>query len=114
MDDNVITWNPVDRSSNFVLVTSLQTVQDTKDLCSVPARARGVRHCEANLLCRIDNEDRTDCKGDATVLLKRVEVVLRDHIVEKSDVAICVSDDWELYRGVGRLVDVVDPLVVRA
>jgi hypothetical protein len=39
---------------------------------------------------------------------------LRDHIVEKSDVAICVSDDWELYRGVGRLVDVVDPLVVRA
>ena len=112
--DDVLALLPIDRCRNTLLISCLQAVDDPKDLCSVPARARGVRHCEANLLRRIDNEDRTDCKSDATVLLKRVEVVLRDHIVEKSDVAICVSDDWELYRGVGRLVDVVDPLVVRA
>lgn len=112
--NNVLALLPIDRCRNTLLISCLQAVDDSEDLCSVPARARGVRHCETNLLRRIDNEDRTDCKGNAAVLLKRVKVVLRDHVVEKSDVAVCVGDDWELYRGVGRLVDVVDPLVVRA
>jgi hypothetical protein len=40
-----------------VLVTSLQTVQDTQDLRSVPACACWVRKDEADGLLGVDDED---------------------------------------------------------
>jgi hypothetical protein len=61
----------------------------------VPSSRRGVSHRKTNLLGWVDNEDGSNRKGDAAVLGKVVQVVLRDHVVEEGNVAVGIGNDGE-------------------
>lgn len=111
-DNHVLSSRPVDRRRNALLVRQLQGINNPQHLRSVPSRRRRVRHSEADLLFRVNDKDRANGECNAAFLSQAIEVVLRDHVVEKGDVAVCVGDDGELNGGVGSLVDVFDPFVV--
>ena len=65
MDNNIITWHPVDGSSDAVLVAGLQGVDDAEHLGGVAAGGRRVGHDEADGLLGVDDEDGADGEGDA-------------------------------------------------
>lgn len=111
--NDIVTNSPVDWCDNALLVTSLKTIDYPQNLGCVAASACGVVHLESDLLRRVDDEDRADSEGYA-LLLNVIKVVLRDHVVEKGDFSVGVGDDWELHGSVLCLVDIVNPLVVRA
>jgi len=111
--NNVVSLLPVNRRDNTLLVAHLQAVNHTQHLGRVPARGRRVHHAQANLLGRVDDEDGADGESDSALFGQAVNVLLRDHVVEPGDVAVCVGDDGELESGVVDFVDVRDPFGVR-
>ena len=111
--NNVIANRPVDRRNDTLLVTSLKRINHPQHFCRVATSASRVVHLESDLLGGVDDEDGADSEGNS-LLLDVVKVILRDHVVEESDLAVGVGDDGELDGCILRLIDVVDPLVVRA
>lgn len=61
---DVIPGDPVDWSSNAVLVTSLKRVDNAEDLGGVAAGGGWVREDEADSLLWVDDEDGTDGESD--------------------------------------------------
>ena len=57
MDNHIITWNPVDRSRDLVLVTSDQGVDDTENFGGVAAGGGRVGQDETDGLGGVDYED---------------------------------------------------------
>lgn len=110
-DDDILTNLPVDRRSNTLLITRLKRVNDSKHLCAVATRRCGIHHGQANLLLRINDENRANGKSDS-LLCSIIEIFLIDHVVEESDVAVVVGDDGEREVGVAELIDVLDPALV--
>jgi hypothetical protein len=65
VDNDVVTWHPVDGGCDAVLVPRLQAVEDTEDLGRVTTSGRGVGEDEADRLLGVDDEDGADGEGDA-------------------------------------------------
>lgn len=110
--NDIVSDVPVNGGRDALLVGSLQGVDHTENLGGVTAGRRRVEHDQADLLGGVNNEDRAD--GESNALLREVvQILLGDHIVEEGDLAVSVGDDRELHGGVGHLVDIVHPLIVR-
>ena len=62
------TWNPVDRSRNFVTISCLQRIDDSQHLGSVPARARRIRENGSDGLLWVNDEDGADRKSYALLV----------------------------------------------
>ena len=111
VDNDIVTRDPVDGGGDAVLVTSLQGVEDTENLSGVTASGGWVREDETDGLLGVDDEDRAD--GERNAL--RVDIggiLVVDHVVGKSDLALLVANDGELQLGAGDLIDVLDPAIV--
>jgi hypothetical protein len=112
-NNNILSLLPVNRRNNALLVAHLQTVNDTQHFGGVPARGRRVHHAQTDLLGRVDDEDGANGESDSALFGEAVDVLLRDHVVEPGDVAVCVGDDGEFKGCVVDFVDVGDPFGVR-
>ena len=111
-DDNVVTREPVDGAGDTVLVSGLQSVDNTEDLSGVTASGGGVGHDETDLLAGVDDKDGAD--GQSLALGVDVGgVLVVNHVVGVGDLALGVGDDGELELGAGNLVNILDPGVVR-
>lgn len=67
-DNDIIAGNPVDGSGNLVLVTGLERIDDAQHLGRVAASGGWVGEDGADLLARVDNEDRADGEGNALLV----------------------------------------------
>jgi len=111
--NDILTRIPIDRGRNALLIRELQSINYSQHLTRIAARRSRVGHSQADLLGRVDYEDRANGKRDTTVLGEAVKVVLRNHIVQEGNMAVGISDDGEGHLGVADFVDVFDPFVVR-
>jgi len=112
VDNDIITRDPVDWGGNAVLVASLQTVKDTKNLSSVTASASRVAKNETDSLLRVNDED--GANGESNALAVNVgSVLVVDHVVCQRNLALLVTNDRELEVAARDLVDVLDPAIVR-
>lgn len=110
-NDNIVTGKPVDGAGDTVLVSGLQSIDDTQDFGGVTAGGGGVGHDQTNLLGGVDNEDGADGQSHALgVDVGGVLVV--DHVEGVGDLALGIGDNGELEVGAGNLIDVLDPAVV--
>lgn len=66
-DDNIVTRKPVDRSGDTLLVSGLESLDDTENLGGVTTSGGGVCKSETDLLVRVDDEDGTDGEGEACI-----------------------------------------------
>lgn len=73
----------------------------------------GIHHRKSDLLAWIDDEDRANGESDS-LLVDVVQVLLVDHVVEESHFSVSIGNDWKLKVGLGKLVDVLDPVLVGA
>jgi hypothetical protein len=60
VNNDPVTWNPIDRCSNLVLVTSLKRVHNTENLLGVAAGGCWVGENETDGLLWINDEDGSD------------------------------------------------------
>jgi hypothetical protein len=95
-----------------VLISSLEGVNNTEDLRSISSGGSRVGENETDGLLGVDNEDRAD--GERNALGVDVgSVLVINHVVCERDLTLLIANDGERQRGLGDLVDVLDPLVVR-
>jgi hypothetical protein len=129
VDNDVVTWHPVDGGCDAVLVPRLQAVEDTEDLGRVTTSGRGVGEDEADRLLGVDDEDGADGEGDALAVdvgrvlvvdpgtrVRRVSCMRKCpdlHVVRQRNLALLVADDGELQLAAADLIDVLDPAIVR-
>lgn len=106
------TWDPVDGSGNLVLVSSLERINDSQNLSGVAPGRCGIGQNETDSLLGVDDEDASNGEGDALAIHIGGVLVVK-HVVGVGDLALLVSDDWELEVAAGDLVDVLDPSFVR-
>ncbi|KAH3660715.1 hypothetical protein OGATHE_005047 [Ogataea polymorpha] len=112
VDNDIVTWNPVNRSGDSVLVTGLQRVDDSQNLSSVSTSRSWVGQDQSDGLLWVDNEDRSD--GELDTLVVDISCILVvDHVVLQSDLSFRVGNDWESKLGAGHLINVLDPGLVR-
>lgn len=111
--NHILALLPINRRHNALLVAHLQTINHAQHFGGVPACGCRVHHGQADLFRRVDDEDGADGEGDAAFFREPVDVLLRDHVVEPGDGAVCVGDDGELEGCVVDFVDVGDPGGVR-
>lgn len=64
VDNDIVTWDPVDWGGNAVLVTGLEGVNDTENLGGVAAGGGWVGEDQADSLLWVDDEDGADREGD--------------------------------------------------
>lgn len=64
-NDDVVTRQPIDRGGDTVLVSGLESFNDTEDLGSVSAGGSRVGKDKANLLVGVNDEDRADRQSQA-------------------------------------------------
>lgn len=95
-----------------MLVSELESIDDTEDLSGVAASGSRVGHDQADLLARVDDKHRANGQGH-TLCIDVGGILVVHHIVLVGDLALRVGDDGELELGAGDLVDVLDPGVVR-
>ena len=128
-NDDIVTWDPVDRGGDLVLVAGLERVHHAEDLSGVAAGRGWVGHNQADGLLWVDDEDAADGEGDAlgvdvggilvvdpTCVLWSAHapgatslITLFLHVVGEGDLALLVADDREAQPAAGDLVDVLDP-----
>lgn len=65
VDDNIVSWDPVDGGGDPVLVTGLEGVDNTEDLGGVAACGGGVGEDEADGFLGVDDEDGADGERNA-------------------------------------------------
>jgi len=65
VDNHIISWNPVDRGSDTVLVTGLKGVDNTEDLGGIAASGGWVGEDETDGLLGVDDENRSDGEGNS-------------------------------------------------
>lgn len=111
-NDHVVAHLPVDRGGDALLVARLQGVDHTQNLSGVAAGRSRVHHGQADFLARINDENRTNGESDA-LLANVVQVLLVNHVVEESHLAIGVGNDGKLHVSRGNFIDILDPLAVR-
>lgn len=112
MDNDVVTWNPVDGGGDSVLVTKLQGVDDSQDLSGVSSGGGWICQDQSDLLLWVDDEDRSDGELDSLVV-DVGGVLVVNHVVCVSDLSFWVRDDREAQLGARHFVDVLDPGFVR-
>ena len=111
MDNDIVAWHPVDWSSDPVLVASLKRVDDSENLSSIATSRGGVRQDCADDFLRVYDEDRSDGEGNA-LLIDIGSILLVQHVVQKSDLSLLVTDYGEPEISPADLIDVPDPLSV--
>lgn len=68
MDNDIVTWDPVDGGGDLVLVTGLERVDDTEDLGGVAAGGGRVGQDETDGLLGVNDEDRADGESNAFLI----------------------------------------------
>lgn len=113
-NNDVLTLGPVDRSGNALLVSELESLNDTKDLGNVATGGSRVDKEQPDLLGRVNNEDVADGHGSSTALLEGLESRLVKHVVLEGNLARGVGNDGIVDLGTlgSELLDVSKPLVV--
>jgi len=113
-NNHIVAHVPVDRCYNPLLVAQLERINYSQHFSGIsPSRSR-IQHGQPNLLTRVDDIHRADCERDTPLLSKLIQIILANHIIEKGDFAVRISNDGKLNVGVANLVDVTDPTIVRA
>lgn len=111
VNNHIITWHPVNRGGDLVLVTSLQRVEDSKHLGGVAACRSRVGEDGTDGLLGVNEEDGSNGEGNALgIHVGRVLTV--QHVVQQSDLSVLVTNDGEVQGGVANVVDVLDPFSV--
>jgi len=111
VDNDIVTWNPVDWGGDAVLVTSLQAVDNTEDLGGVSASGGWVGENETDSLLWVNDEDRAD--GESNALGVNIGgVLVVNHVIEQGNLSLLVTNDWEGEVAASDLVDVGDPSTV--
>jgi len=95
-----------------VLVAGLQAVDDTEDFSCVSAGGGWVGEDETDDLLWVDDKDGTDGEGDS-LGVDVGSILVINHVIKKGNLTLLVTNDWELEFGLGQLVDVLDPAIVR-
>ena len=110
VNNDIVTWDPVDWGGDSVLIASLEGVDHTKNLSGITASGGRVGEDEADCLFRVNDEDRADSECNSLgVDIGGILVVkpghvswesqnLRrgvSHIIGVGDFAILVTDDRE-------------------
>lgn len=111
MNNNIITWDPVDWGSDSVLVTKLEGVQHSQNLSSVSTSGSRVRDDETNGLLWVNDEDGTDGELD-TLVINVGSILVVNHVVSSSNLSLWVSDNWEGKLRTSDLINVLDPGLV--
>lgn len=94
-----------------VLVTSLERIDNSQDLSSVPSSGGWVGQNEPDGLLGVNDEDGSDGESDSLgVDVGGVLVV--QHVVEVGNLPLLVTNDWEPQVGTGDLVNVLDPALM--
>ena len=129
MYDHIITRQPIDWRSDFVLVAGLEGIDHAQNLGGVAASARRVGHDESDLLVWVDDEDTADCEGDALLVHVRGVLVIDpvialsvpvancaqwlirvySHVIQQRDFPLLVTNDREPQLAARDLIDVLDP-----
>lgn len=133
MNNHVITWNPVDRSSDAILVTSLKGVDNSENFGGVTTSGSRVRENETDSLLWVDDEDRSDGECNALgvdvcdILVVKPSSLIsmrsRDnaiqvyggsclHVICIGNLSILVTNDWEGKLASGDLINILDPSTV--
>lgn len=108
VDNHVITRDPVDGSSDFVLVAGLQGVHDAKNLSSIATGRRGVGEDGTDDLLGVDDENGSNCERNA-LLVDIGRILIIQHVVLQSNLPLLVTDDGELEVAAADLVDIINP-----
>ena len=108
----MLTWNPIYRRGNPLLIPRLQTIHHPQDLCRIPARTRGIAQYQANRLLRINNKHAPDGKRYALLIHIR-HILMIQHIIQIRHLPLLIPDDGETESGAGDFVNVLDPAGVR-
>ena len=82
-----------------------------ENLCCVTASGGRVGQGQADLLGRVDDEHGADGEGNALAVYI-FQILSVQHVVEESDFAVSIGDDWELDLSRADFVDILDPLFV--
>lgn len=91
-----------------MLVSGLEGVNNTEDLCGVSSGGGWVREDQADGLLWVNDKDRAD--GECNSLGVDVGgVLVVQHVVEVGNLAVLVSNDWEGKVGSRNLIDILDP-----
>lgn len=112
-NNDILADSPVNRSSDTLLVSSLEGIDHSEDFRSVAAGRGWVQHNQTNLLGRVDDKDGTDRERNA-LLGNGIDIALIHHVVQEGDLAVGIGNNGELDVGVGNLIDVLDPSAVGA
>ena len=105
-DDDVLAVLPVARRRDPVVLGELQRIDHPQHLVEVAARRRGIGDDQAHDL--LADRSRTASGPSAWRLAFGM-----NHVVERRDLAVGVGDDRKVDARVLRVVDVLDPALVR-
>jgi len=113
--NNIISFFPVNRGSNLMLITELERIDDPNNLVEVSTGRSGVSNRQADNLLRVNHKDRADSERKALrITIRGILLIL--HVVERRDLPVLVGNDRELHvsrASLGSiLVDIFDPFVV--
>lgn len=111
MHNHVITWHPVDGSSDSVLIAGLQGVHDPEDFSSIAASGGRVGQNRANGLLRVDNEDGADSEGDALLIYIRGILVIQ-HVILEGDLSLLVTNYRKSKIASADLIDIRNPFAM--
>ena len=109
--NHIVTWDPVDRSGDLVLVAGLERIDDSKNLGGVPASRGGVCEDCSDGLLRVNDEYGTDRESNALAVDVRGILVI-NHVIGKRDLTAFVTNDWEFQVRTADFINVLDPFAV--
>ena len=106
--NDIVTWYPVYRCGNSVLVSCLERIHNSQNLGGVATSRGRIREDGADGLLRVNDENRADCESNALgVHVGSILVV--EHVIEQSDLSLLISNDGETQVTSADLIDVLDP-----
>lgn len=111
MNDNIITLLPVTRSSDTVLITQLKRVNDTQDFIKVTTSRGRVRQDQTDGLLGVNDEHGANSEWN-TLVVNVGGILMIQHVIKSSDLAISISNDGEVELNVANIVDISNPLFV--
>lgn len=103
-DDAIVAVLPVGGGRDEMIARELERIEHAKDFIEVAPSTRWIGQTQLELLVRTNYENRANGH--------RVLSTRRNHIVERSDLAIVVSEHREVDRGALGLFDIGEPPIV--
>src|SRR6266403_4964771 len=109
-DDNVLSWQPVDRRSHLMLRGELKRIDHSQHFIEIPASCHWVDKYQLNLLVWSDDVNITHSRVIGWFARFGVSLGIGwEHPIEFCDVEIGIADDWVIWRVTLCFLDVLRP-----